>query len=230
MEQNAWFSDAKSVSSLEAEVCFLLAESFYYGPDTHPDIVERKLVEKLPAPNIPLKVTSMVRVSEAIGYEQQLADYYTQVIRLARKHHMRFQRIRHYFWLRFWLWNNQEGIYISFPWYDSFSEIDRFLNALSKVEEGEVDYDMDQGWEMEVWAKNETLYIRQRDPDADEVHLAISVPRAALVSQIAPLRERTKKVISGLSQAVGSDVWTTYFSGEEPPFSIPHPWWKVWKR
>jgi hypothetical protein len=237
-----WFEDAKAISSLDMEVCFLLQDTFYYGPDTHPHVAERKLVEQLTPPEIPRKVAGMVRSSEATGYEQQLAAYYKQVVQLGRRHKKPFNNIRHYFWLRFWLWNSAEQVHVPFPWYDTYSEVDRFLVSLSSTRTGQVYYDRDQGWELEIQVEDDTLFVRNRDPDQDETHFVIAVPYQALLAQVVPLRQRTTHLIGQLAQALGADVWTTYidmplFSVASDPAGSLEPkarndaksnWWKFW--
>ena len=124
----SWLSETRTVPSLRAEVCFQLQETFYYGPDRFSDISDReRLADKLTPPKIQLAVPSLVRTSEALGHERELAAYYEQIVRMARRHKRPFNSIRQYFWLRLWLWNTEHEAHISFPWYDSFSEIDRYL-------------------------------------------------------------------------------------------------------
>lgn len=205
-----WFNEAKRIASLEAEVCFLLQEDFYYGPDSQLEVAEHKIVEPLPSPRIPRHVSSMVRTSEAIGNERELARYYSEVIRLARKHRMSFNCISQYFWLRFWLCNTDEDVHIGFPWYDTFSEVQAFLNALISKEAGQVFWDIDQGWELEIHAVNDEIFARLRDPDYDETHAIACYPRDALLRQLTELQNRTESVIAALSSVIGRDLWTSH--------------------
>jgi hypothetical protein len=216
----SWFSEAKTVPSLQAEVCFPIQETFYYGPDRSYDISEReRLAEKLIPPGIQLAAPSLVRTSEALGQERELAAYYQQIVRMAQHHKRPFNSIRQYFWLRLWLWNTEHEVHVSFPWYDSLSEIDRFLAALVETESGLVDHDVDQGWELQTYAHEGLIYFQQRDPDADETQLIVCVPRAGFVDHVMQLRERAKGVIAQLSSALGADVWTS-FLGTEPAFKV----------
>jgi hypothetical protein len=156
-----WFSDARPLDSLEADICFLLQDSFYFGPDTFPDIAERKSVELLPRLEVPLSEPTMVRSSELIGSECQLVRYYQEIVRLANKYKKSFNQIRFYFWLRLWIWNTPHNVYIHFPWYDSFSEMDRFFSAVRDGKRGEVFFDTDQGWDIEVCAEEDDFFIGQ---------------------------------------------------------------------
>lgn len=210
-----WFSDAKSVAPLKAEICFLIRPDFYFGPDRPSDPADlQRLVVPLSLPEIPRVTPSMVRTSEAVGHEADLASYFEQIVRLAREHRRPFNSIRHHFWLRFWLWNEEHEIYISFPWYDSLSEIDRFLTSVKNVSGGLVDHDLEQGWEMEVHSHNDALFFREGDPDAGETFFVVSTPRGKLVEELAALRERAVRLIEHLSGALGADVWTEYVRGE----------------
>ena len=104
------FAEARPIASLDAEVCFLLKDSFYYGPDKLPEVTERKLVVPVALPDIPRQAPLLLRTGEAAGHERQLAGYFEQIVRLAEQHQMPFARIRHYFWLRLWLWNSAENV------------------------------------------------------------------------------------------------------------------------
>lgn len=214
-----WFASATAVPVLKAEICFLLRSDFYFGPDRPLDPADlQRLVVPLSLPNIPRVAESMVRTSEAVGHEAELVSYFEQIVRRAREYRRPFNSIRHHFWLRFGLWSEEQEIYISFPWYDSFSEIDRFIDSVSKVSFGLVDHDREQGWEMEVHSQNETLFLREGDPDAGETHLVVSTPRGQFVSELAELRERAAGLITHLSKALGADVLTAYVR-EEPSFT-----------
>lgn len=223
-----WFAEAVSVNSLKAEICFLISRDFYFGPDRPVDPSDlQRLTVPLSLPKIARVAESMVRSEEAVGHEAELVSYYEQIVRLARKHRRPFNSIRHYFWLRFWLWSDEQKIDISFPWYDSFSEIDRFIGAVSREGEGLVNLDGEQGWEMEVHVRGDDLYLRERDPDADETFLVVSSPRGRLIAELTGLRERTVGLIGHLSDAMGADVWTSYVRNE-PTFRDTRAWWRRW--
>jgi hypothetical protein len=218
-----WFTEAIIVPAIEMDVCFQVSETFYYGPDkySHPSDPER-LVEKLTPPNISLLSPAMVRTTEALGYEPELAAYYRQIVRMAKRYNRPFNSVRHYFWLRLWLWNTQLDARISFPWYDSFAEIDSFLVALidSKPNDSSAFFhDADQGWELEAHATDSHVYLLQRDPDAGETVATLCTPKAQLVTQARELRQRANGIVLALSSALGADVWTDYVHAE-PPFKL----------
>lgn len=179
---------------------------------------DTKEAEHLVQPDIDRRVASMVRTSEAVGCEQELAAYYLNLIRIARKHGKTFNEIRHYFWLRFWLWNSEENVQIPFPWYDTFLEIRQFLDEVEQKTDGLVYCDADQGWELEIHAFGGELFLQFQNPDDDEVYARLRVPREKAIESFQALRGRAESTIHRLSNVIGRDLWTKYV--DWPEFSI----------
>jgi hypothetical protein len=223
-----WFSEAKAVPSLQVEVCFSIQERFYYGPDRLTDVSDlERNAEKLVPPRIQAAVPSRIRVSEVLGHERELAAYYQQIISLARHHKRPFKSLQHYFWLSFWLWNDEHDAEVSFPWYDSLEEISWVLDALVKTDSGLVHDDMDQGWEFESYAHDGYVYFLERNPDSDSAPSLVSVPRSGLVDQARQVRESAHGVVAQLSSMLGADYWTSH-AHTAPAFKDDRPWWRVW--
>jgi hypothetical protein len=230
----SWIIQAKYLSSLEAEICFLLRNDFYYGLDSHPEVVERKEIEVLSHPSFFRKVDLLARTTEVTGNESELVEYYEQVINYAKKHKKTFRECQSYFWLRLWLWNEDANIIVSFPWSDTQSDFDRFIEGLISVESGLAYSDRDQGWEIEFIAQGDFLYIRESDPDSDEIYYQIKVLRNSLITQLINAQNRSKSIISYLSIQIGADLWTKYSSYSPLEFPISKletekvkPWWKI---
>ena len=202
-----WFADAKPINSLEPEIAFHLWDEF--------QPVRDRPAEPLAPPEFPRAERLRVCTLEAIGHEPELAAYYRRVAALARQQGLELHQVRQYFWLDLRLDNEDADVHLSFPWYDTFATMDHFLAAVAGDDQGMVYDDQDQGWAVEAWARNGTLYIRESDPDSDELGLAVALPRAGLQARIAPLRERTSKLLARLAKEFGADVWTT---GEAPSF------------
>lgn len=212
--------EAKALDSLEPQICFLISKDFYYGPDRHADLSERKFVEKLIPPMLHQEFPSIVRTGEALGHEKELADYYWQIVSTARRHAKHFNQIRHYFCMRLWLSNATEKLSISFPWYDSLSEMRRFSDAIASNAEGDLYWDADQGWELNVKGTYDRLLMHQHDPDSDDTGLLVSVPRDAFLQQMTRCMEDSTSIVARLTQEMGADVWTAYVR-EEPLWVRP---------
>lgn len=201
-----WFAHAKPIDSLEPEIAFHLRDEF--SP------VSGGPAEPLALPGFPRAERLLARTSEVVGHEAELAAYYARVAAAARRHALKLDQVRHYFWMDLRLDNEEAGVQLSFPWYDTFAAMDHFLAAMAGNDQGMIYGDQDQGWAIEVWARNGTLYIRQSDPEADDdPGQAVTLARAGLQARIAPLRERTVKIVARLAKEFGADVWTT---GEMP--------------
>lgn len=100
-------TEAKPVSLLNVELCFLLKKEFYFGPDRHAGVDTSTCTQCLQPPSFPRSEPSMVLTSELGGRESELAAYYRQVVELAICHGMNFNSIRHHFWVRLWMWNGR---------------------------------------------------------------------------------------------------------------------------
>jgi len=196
----SWIADARPIDSLEPEIAFHLWDEF------HPALHHRP--EPLALPEIPRASRLRARTSEVIGHQADLAAYYGRVAALARQHALQLHQVRQYFRMDLRLDNEEADIHLSFPWYDTFSAMDHFLAAVAGNAQGMVYDDQDQGWAVEAWAFDGTLYIRQSDPDSDdEPGQAVALPRAGLQARIASLRERTTTLVAHLAKELGPDVW-----------------------
>lgn len=196
----SWFADARPIDSLEPEIAFHLRDEFHAAPG-HPP-------EPLALPEFPRASRLLARSSEAVGHEAELAAYYGRVAALACQHALKLHQVRQYFWMALRLDNEEADIHLSFPWYDTFSAMDPFLAAVAGYGEGLVYDDRDQGWAVEAWACGGTLYIRESNPDSgDDPGQAVALPRAGLQARIAPLRERTARLVAYLAKELGPDAW-----------------------
>lgn len=189
-----WYHTTKSIQTIEAEICFLLQTN--YGG------------EVLPSPNIPRQVKPLIGTGELVGHEVQLAAYYKQILELARRDGKAFDEISSYFWMRLFFWNSDAGVHITFPWYDTYSEMKPLLDKILSDGSGELFWDRDQGWEINIDTQAGRIYIREWNPDDEEIHTLANFPKTALEAIIPPLMSRAEKTIEVLSRLLGEDVWT----------------------
>jgi len=206
-----WINNSKNIEDLEIEICFQLQEDFYTGdPNNHEQFQDEKYLEAVELPSFDRAVVTMARTSEAFQCVDDLAAYNRNIIERAEVLNKSFNEIRQYFWLRLWFWNTEEDVHISFPWYDSLSEMQQFFTWLKGKSATEPYVDMDQGWQIEAIRSGDCLYIRQIDPDDDEEYANISVPFEAFMKVANDVEERAIEIISSLSNNVGADVWSKY--------------------
>jgi hypothetical protein len=188
-----WYSQTQPVEDIEAEICFLLQEDC----GGH----------RLQLPTFPRVVQQLVRTAELEGKEESLADYYRQVLDLAQKERRPFNEVQHHFWLRLFFWKSA-AFTASFPWYDSYSEMLPVLDGIMSGTPGELIYDRDQCWEINIDVHDGRLYIREWDPDYEEIHVLVTLPLSPLQTLIPALKKRTEDRIARLTQLLGTDYWT----------------------
>ncbi|MBA4719797.1 MAG: hypothetical protein H2067_01625 [Alcanivorax sp.] len=218
-----WKQNPKELEAVEAEICFLLSDSFYTGdPNDISQIENEEYQENNPLPSFKREVASIVRTSEALGYEEELIFFYRQIVEKAVRYEKDFNSIRPYFWMRLWLREKDGESAISFPWYDSLNEMQRFFSALGSYDDpGKVYWDADQGWEIHVAADDKFFYIRQLDPDEGEEYENIKVPKEGLIKTVDELNQRATSIIATLAEGIGVDVWSEHL--QEARFGT-HEW------
>jgi hypothetical protein len=205
-----WVKESKNIDCLDLEVCFQLQDNFYIGdPNSYEQLQDDKYLEAVELPPFERVVPTMARTSEAIGYTNELASYYKNLIEKSVGRNKPFNEIRQYFWLRLWFWNTEEDVHVSFPWYDSLSEMQQFFSWLKGHPE-EPFIDMDQGWQIEAVRIGENIHIRQSDPDCDEEYANVSVPFEVFFKNANEVENRAKQIITNLSKELGADVWSKY--------------------
>lgn len=204
-----WFATAPCIPEPSVEVAFLLAPDFYFGPDSYPAIIERKEVEPLRQPACVEPGARAITSEQADAHLDQLVDHYCDVVRAARKHGQDFNRLRSYFWMRLGIFSPTEGVSFGFPWLDSMNEIGGVLESIASApSSGEVYWDRDQGWEIQIHADPDHFYLQESDPDREEIHAVAKVPRQWLSQHATETLHRARSVVARLSEALKEDAWT----------------------
>lgn len=202
-----WTAASVSLETMEIEVVFLLEPTFYTGdPNDSAQLQDPRYQVALPIPSFPRVVESMARTAEVVGHEHELLAYYAEIVRRQRESRGDFNAISHYFWLRLWLWHPQREASISFPWYDTLSEMRTFFRWLD-VEDQRTFRDIDQGWELFGAKRDGRIHLRMTDGD-DEEYANISVPRIALSHAAQQVEDRAAAIVAYLSREIGFDAWT----------------------
>jgi len=203
-------ASSELVTDLTTEICYQINESFFIGnPNDPSEFQNTELNVALTPLKIDRKTNEIVTTKEVLGKELQLFEYYKSIIELKDKHQKTYNEIHHLFWLRLWIYSSKERIYISFPWYDTLNEFKRFFRVFDKDSTGKVFYDVDQGWELEIQADNDFYYIKQTNPDENDLVIQnIKTSKIALKNTIAALEKTIDGQIEKLTQLAGVDLWT----------------------
>jgi hypothetical protein len=207
MDRPEWISRAKPVEAVCVDVGFLIAESFYYGPELEFTQEQWQLLrEPLYQPTTE-RYGDYLLSSELSESATELAWYYQDVLRLVARHRKKIGRKSQYFGMRPLIFVRGEFA-LTFPWYDTWGEAMPVLDALAGVGEGLLFDDREQGWEFHAFAEGDRLFLRQGDSDSGEEHLAIATDRAQFGDQASAARERVGRLVRELTAAIGWDFWS----------------------
>jgi hypothetical protein len=101
-----------------------------------------------------------------------------------------------------------DNLEITFPWYDTWLETKAFLDQMCTQECGYVFSDADQGWDVDIYATSEQLFLREGSLDNSEEYVCIACNRQDFIEQIKGLRNRSEQILNNLHAAVGEDYWS----------------------
>lgn len=205
MDWPEWLDKARPVEEATIEVGFVIRDSFYYGPE-NAILSKSALREPLYQPQV-ARYGGLVFTGALETSVEELVNYYADVLRLIRKHCKDLSRQSHYFWLRPMIFSTG-GFAISFPWYDTWVDCACVLDNFEANSCGIVYSDIEQGWQLDVYADGDRLFLRQTDSDTGEEHCCVCCGRKQLTGQIAPLRVRAARILDHLRQTFGRDLWS----------------------
>jgi hypothetical protein len=212
----AWAARARPIDDVTLEVGFLIREDFPHGPENRCTPEDRaRLREPVRPPALeiyappPGRGTGRCVLSRAAAEApEELARYYADLLRLGAKHG---KRVSPRDFTLYPILFSADGFEVRF---DSGSNWDDALLALERIGEprdGRL-YDVrEDGWETDVIGHGDRLYVRAALTDEDgrtEEWGCASFPRDLVVRQIAPLRERTGRVLEALRRELGEDHWS----------------------
>lgn len=196
----SWIERSKRVGTLDVEIGFLLQADFYLGdPNDHEQLSDPARYAPLRRPDIVRACEDCVLTGEAIGHEDRLVDYYRQIAEKAASLGKDFNEIRHYFWMRLYVWNREDGVGIAFPWYDALSEIRQFTQWLVSGTDAPFQ-DLDQGWQVDATRESGRLHVRQSDPDGEEEYDNLEAPIGPVVQQAAEAEARASVLVARLTE------------------------------
>jgi hypothetical protein len=207
MDRPDWVDRAIPVEAVTVDVGFLVADTFYYGPENG---FSREQWQQLRGP---LYQPQLERYGDYVlsavldSSAAELTRYYQNVLQLVTQHRKQIGQQSSYFWMRPLLF--ARGVFaITFPWYDTWGEAIPMLGALTTQSDGLLFQDMDQGWEFQAFAEADRLFLRQSDFDSGEEHFVIATGRVSVAEQVPAVRERVGRVLQELTVAIGQDYWS----------------------
>ena len=205
--EDNWIEETLPVEFISVDVGFLLTDGFYYGDQNDSTAL---LSGKWHTPLYKPRMTtwgSFVLIRSSDWSTEELVRYYKSVLTNIQKYRMDLSKCKQYFWMRPFLLY-EHGV-VSFPWYDTYSETNHLLTSIEEATVGEVFWDRDQGWELNMIAQEGRLYIREWDPDDSGSIPSVNMdcPLGTLQSQCTEIKLRVKRVLNDLETALGSNYW-----------------------
>ena len=217
MNHADWMNESKSIDKLDVWIGFLLKDSFYIGdPNDHAQLGDPAFRQPLALPDFLPPSEREASSASVAGHELALAEYYKRLVEQAAQCNKEFDEISYCFWMRMELRNEEEDVSVSFPWYDTLSEIRGFIEWLEDAPDSETFCDVEQGWQLDGYLREGHVYLLETNPDAKDdktQRINVVTPRAALLDAAKQAEGQTTQIVARLTEELGADVWTYYRRG-----------------
>lgn len=222
-----WCKESLFCDDVSVETYFSTAPQYYFGDPNaanFEDFDDPALHMDLPRLSFNPSKKDRTNISDIVGHEQELGDYYRYLIEKAYAQGHNFNSIRQYFWMRGALVSKSKNVSVSFPWYDTASEFSGIHTWIMSAQESEEFFDIDQGWMLSGVCLNERLFLLETDdsnfcePHLSKVFANICFDREAIRLTLAENKCAVVNVIGKLSSHIGVDVWTEYRYDEDVEF------------
>lgn len=206
-----YISQTEYVPDLKVDVGYWISDSFYYGSDRSVSQDDwnnywKNKQEALEKPS--LELYEQYALSEDVeGHEDQLVTYYRSVLKASKKRYKSTKAGDVYYWLRPIVY--KKGVNsINFPWYDTLEEARRFLETLTSDAQGLIYDDLDEGWQVAVYAENDKFHFIERDWEEDKPCWLVSGNRERISRMAEQTMERARKQVEFFIVSIGTDFWT----------------------
>lgn len=204
---DGWIAYAPVSAEIEVEVAFLIKDSFYFGPDDDlTDESKQRFSEPIYQPALAMQANRRVLSSEVQRNPEELIKYYRDVIRLAGKHGKPLSPAGPYFWLRPVILKSSSEL-VSFGWSDTFAEAVRFLSSTRTSTDGQLFWNVDQGWHVEIIGQGADIFVRAGDPHYKRTFRCFGTSRERFSEQSSTIEGRIRRIKSILIDAIGTNYW-----------------------
>lgn len=139
--------------------------------------------------------------------EKEMLRYYTEVLQTARQHRKELSHLTHYFGLQPVLRSKGRTL-VSFPWPDTYLAAAGFLRAVQAGEVASTLYgDMDQGWQFEVYAEGNKLYVADGSDEDDRPAVVYCTDRNHFAKLAAEVLARLQQQVALFVRETGQNPW-----------------------
>lgn len=196
-----WTIRSIDVRSPKVEVRFVTKDRFFTGHDNPIEIADPANYVPLPRPG----TGDSVSIAELAGDVKPLARYYREVVTRSKALGRSFPSFCNYFWMRLGVvW---EGGGVSFPWYDTWGDMEGLLGWLDGAADGDGWFDLHQGWELQVARMDSSFFLREGNGQGVE-GANVRMDRDALLEEVSIARNDVTGTIEELTGYLGKDVWS----------------------
>ncbi len=196
------------IEYIHLEIAFVLQNDFYYGPANHfTEIQWKTMRQALYAPQYPLYDKYVLTKDILADNAQELIKYYRNIENIAEKYQIDLINTS-YFWIRPFMYS-KSNINIHFPWHDTYEESQHYLRSLLSRKNGELFFDLDQGWQITINADEKHIFIKESDGECQNelIYKSIKTNREFIEEQAAIVLERLNAVIELLTSEFKVNYW-----------------------
>ena len=208
-----WTLKSQHIENIDVEIYFSLPEAFYTGDSNSIHQLQDAIFhEKNTLPDFARAQPFRASTREILGKEILLGQFYLHILDKAFRHRKNFRDISSIFWLRLEILDVSGECLVSFPWYDHFDTMHAYFEQLNANICGEVFSDLDQGWQLEVFADENFFYFREYNWEQPEEKewCNMKILKTELLLKNREVTERAVPIIACLASHLGDDVWSVY--------------------
>lgn len=200
----SWLDGAVRVSTVIVDGSMAIAPDFYFGPkNSFTKAQWHALREPIGVP-LPSR-DGWLPVELGLTHLDALIEHHRRLFEMARRHGKPIALGSPEVWMRPHIVGDRT-IAPAFPWTDTYASTDSILSALCAHREGELLWDLDQGWEILARRVGNDLILGERASDDDPGRVLV-VDRDRFVAAADAARARIDHLLTQLTEALDEDPW-----------------------
>jgi len=200
-----WTKDSVRQFDVRLDYLFFVDAALYVGQDGWSSQAEyEKNQVPLYKPNMPLSA-NRISYKDIRHGDEELVKHYKDVLTKHEQFKLDLGESTNF---RNVPLIKSEQYEISFPWYDDFETGRNSLIEIRELGKNQLFNDIEQGFQLDVLAKDGWLYIHHSDPDSNFSYTNIAINQNDLNQQIDYVIPEVERIIASLAQQFGEDYWT----------------------
>jgi hypothetical protein len=202
----SWLDGAVRLSTLAVDGSMAIAPDFYFGPQNGFTQTQWQALRDPIGVPLPSR-DGWLPVELGLTHLDALIEHHRRLFEIARRHGKPIRPGSPEVWMRPRILGDGT-IALTFPWTDTYASTDSILSALCAEGEGELLWDLDQGWEFAAQRMGDDLIIGERDWERDDdPGRVLVVERTRFVAAADAARARIDHLLTQLTEALDEDPW-----------------------